>query len=379
MRPTPPPADLPALTSLRFVAAAMVFVFHLRQFTNYDWAYAIAPGMNQGVSFFFVLSGFVLAYAYHERRYSWRSFYLARFARVWPLHMVCMLALLAALPLRFARGQDMDAGASAVTFALKALLLDAWVPTRATLSSWNAVSWSLSVEAAFYAVFPLLLVAVSRRPALTLAGAAALTFLVYSAGVALGLPLSDGGRWGPTLVDLGYLPPARLFEFSLGVAACRVWRGWLAPAKASPAAWSALEAAALLATALWLFVAIPPLVHGTDGALFAWLRVSGASLGFAVVILAFAGGRGVVGRFLSLRPCVALGEASFAFYLVHAVVLRVLPLYRALGPATLSAAAFALSLALAFALRHSVEAPMRRIILGLPRRTPARPRPVMET
>ena len=63
MRPeTPAPEDLAALTSLRFAAAAMIFVFHLREFASTPLIIALGPAMYHGVSFFFVLSGFVLTH-----------------------------------------------------------------------------------------------------------------------------------------------------------------------------------------------------------------------------------------------------------------------------------------------------------------------------
>ena len=51
---------LNSLTSFRFLAALMVFVFHLGLLQQYQLGAA-------GVSFFFVLSGFILAYNYHSK------------------------------------------------------------------------------------------------------------------------------------------------------------------------------------------------------------------------------------------------------------------------------------------------------------------------
>jgi len=363
LRADPPPAaDLPALTSLRFFAAGMIFVFHLREYSPSDWAVAIGPAMYHGVSFFFVLSGFVLTHVYAGRDFSWRRFYLARVARIAPLHLATLALLLAAIPMPYAVGQKLGFADAALAFALKAAMLDAWVPTRAVLQSWNNVSWSISAEMAFYAAFPLLLAAMTRRPAATLAAVAALTFAVFAAGAAM-LPVTDPGRDVPSLFHLGScFPLARGFEFALGMATSLAWRRWIQPAQLPFALWTAIEAAALTSAALWLFLCVPPLVTGASGALFVWLRACGSCFVFAALLLALAAGRGGLGGVLALRPLVALGEASFAFYMVHMIVMRALRFHFGSGPGIL--AALSLSLAGAFLLHYAVEIPMRRRILA---------------
>src|SRR5690349_17655364 len=75
------------LTALRFFAAAVVVIGHGHSlFGSLNIANAIATG--QAVSFFFVLSGFILAYNYPVLRTGRdvAMFYATRFARIWPLH-----------------------------------------------------------------------------------------------------------------------------------------------------------------------------------------------------------------------------------------------------------------------------------------------------
>ncbi len=358
------PNDLPALTALRFLAAAMIFTFHLREYAPSAWAYAIAPGMYHGVSFFFVLSGFVLTHAYGGREASWRRFYLARLARIAPLHLASLVLLLALLPIPYARGQNLGGAETALSFALKVFMLDAWVPVRGVLQSWNNVSWSISVEMAFYAAFPLLLAAMTRRPALTLAGAGVVSVGVLAAGAAAELPTFVVDRNALTLFNLGScFPLARGFEFALGFATCLVWRRWRAGAGLSFAAWTGIEAVALAGAALWLTLVIPWLVGETQGAVFVWVRACGSCFVFAALIAVLASGRGGVGRALAQRPFVALGEASFAFYMVHMIVMRALRYHFGDGPGAV--AALSASLALAFVLRLAVEIPMRRRLLAL--------------
>jgi len=359
---TKPAQDLATLTSLRFFAALMIFVYHIYSwnFTPYAWAKAIAPGMFHGVSFFFVLSGFVLTHAYLGRDVSVAQFYRARIARIVPLHIACILLMLALLPLPFARNMVLSPDASAATFALKLTLLDAWVPNRATLMGWNSVSWSLSVEMAFYAIFPWLLAAMSRRPALTLALMCLLSSATFVAGLALPVDAKDSGQFAQ-LYLFGNSPPARVWEFALGMASYFVWRRHVAPLQLSRGRWTALEGACLGLVAVWLGFVVPAMVHAAEGVWFVALRSSSSAWIFAALIVLMASGRGAFGRALSQKALVSLGQASFAFYLCHGIVLRTLDHYAKPNSAVL---ALGLSLALAFALHHYVEAPLRRRLMA---------------
>ena len=108
-----------------------------------------------GVSFFFVLSGFILVYTYAGRNIVLRDFWQTRFARIYPAYLFALLLtspfwIIGALKMHvpfFAFGERHFA----LTSALVVLLLQSWVPGAAL--SWNSVSWSLSVEAFFYAGF----------------------------------------------------------------------------------------------------------------------------------------------------------------------------------------------------------------------------------
>src|SRR5260370_3381114 len=112
-----------------------------------------------GVSFFFVLSGFILVYTYAGRPMILKDFWRARFARIYPAYA---FSLLVTAPFFFFAVLTMNipffAWAKAhlkFVSVLVVSLLQAWVPPAAL--SWNAVAWSLSVEAFFYLLFPFLL------------------------------------------------------------------------------------------------------------------------------------------------------------------------------------------------------------------------------
>ena len=140
------------LTSLRFLAAAWVLVFHVRPFDPFFARPFIRPLLDAGwlgVSIFFVLSGFILSYNYLDRGVmdSVQSFWMSRFARIYPVYALGLI-LSAPFVIRDVLQRHIPA---AVLFAAP-LLLQAWSPRLKLL--WNAPGWTLSSEAFFYLVFP---------------------------------------------------------------------------------------------------------------------------------------------------------------------------------------------------------------------------------
>jgi peptidoglycan/LPS O-acetylase OafA/YrhL len=89
-------APLRGLTSLRFFAAAMIVVGHGAGEFGFQLDADALFALNTGVSFFFVLSGFILYYNYPvlPDRAAVSRFYLARFARIWPLHFFALVLVL---------------------------------------------------------------------------------------------------------------------------------------------------------------------------------------------------------------------------------------------------------------------------------------------
>jgi peptidoglycan/LPS O-acetylase OafA/YrhL len=198
--PPRPRVRLDALTSLRFFAAFHVVLFHVHPALpglepnhplKVGWAQFCANGFT-AVSFFFTLSGFILAYNYPPtREVAARTFYRARFARIYPVYVFGLVLGLPFLAMRVLR--EGSFGGAALEVALAVALLQAWVPWL-----WfavNAPGWSLSVEAFFYGVFPwagrrLAALVSSERRAL---GTLAALYMCAQLPALLGIALSDTG------------------------------------------------------------------------------------------------------------------------------------------------------------------------------------------
>ena len=147
---------LPALSGLRAFAALNIVFYH---FSNPKWFGPFAPIVDNGytsVSFFLLLSGFVLAYNYSDRaqqgQLSARNFWVARVSRLYPIYIV---ALIVSLGMLLDEWHVRSHGQFALGVALTPLLLQGWMPTLSTF--WNTPAWTMCTEAFFYLIFPVVI------------------------------------------------------------------------------------------------------------------------------------------------------------------------------------------------------------------------------
>ncbi|PYE53199.1 acyltransferase family protein [Deinococcus yavapaiensis] len=301
---------LDALTGVRFIAALLVFFFHfggsVMQHTP-TWLHNITRMGHLGVTLFFVLSGFILTYTYFpsgtSNNLNRSRFYWARFARLYP---VFLLAFLLSAPLSLMQGYLHHGGISGALSVvgvgmLEVLGLQAWTP--ATACVWNCPAWSVSVEAFFYLTFPVLatfLLRLSTRRLL----AVTLGALLVSAIPGLLLLLAPEVAQG-TLSDWMYYTPAlRLPEFMVGIATGRVFLQHLKSTRLSSA--FTLNSLAVIL----IVMTLGPLGHRNALSPI-------VILAFAALIVGLASGRTWIADRLSSKLFIRLGEASYAFYILH--------------------------------------------------------------
>jgi peptidoglycan/LPS O-acetylase OafA/YrhL len=304
---------LDALTSCRFFAAALIVLHHAAPYFGYPGPDRVLD-LSQGVSFFFVLSGFILAYNYVQpgRAIDLGSFYLHRFARIWPAHIA------AAALFAYADHIQIDALMAARDQCVaNVLLLHAWVPVQPYFFSLNPVSWSISAEFFFYLLFPFMF----DRGARPWRGIAlACGFLAAILVIARVMAPPTSSDTGLSLTSLIYInPAARLLEFAVGCAACYVFKNWK---RAPQGTIFEVVAVALAILSLW----VPHLrwdwvVRHIDGGIGTYIWYSGGMPAFALLIMVLAKQAGLLSKALSVRPLVFLGDISFCLYLTHYAVL----------------------------------------------------------
>jgi peptidoglycan/LPS O-acetylase OafA/YrhL len=314
--------DLPALTSLRFFAAAMILAQHATQMMQWHWSLLNWP-LQHGVSFFFVLSGFILTHVYSARRMvSYGAFVRSRLARLWPVHLVALIVLCVAVPPQFVTYDGPGIFNKWILLGFNLTLLHAAVPLPAYYFSWNAVSWSISTEFFFYLAFPWLLRNIQTTWPWKLLAAAALAASIFCAISLTGLRLEGSGEV-VSGSSLTYTSPfVRGFEFILGMAGCALWKRYFVRLPGTSAIWTAIEAAALAICFGWLAVGVPKIWINSTPLQRLYIDTAGSAWTFIIVIMAFAAGRGFFSRLLSTRPLVFLGQISFSIYMFHQILMK---------------------------------------------------------
>lgn len=292
------------LTGLRFIAALLVFFSHVRWTEISPHAARIFEAGYVGVSFFFVLSGFVLSVSYRDKilngQLGFRKYALLRLARLMPLHLATAAPFAALL--------IMKGKINLLAAALNLMLLQSWVPNSAYYFSLNAPSWSLSNEIFFYLCF-FFLVALAPGALLRLL----LAMLAVVMGLAILLEATMPGQivFGTNSLQhwLFYIFPAfRLIEFLIGMLLHDLWRrGYRLPSGA------VVPSYFLLLATMYVARDVP------EG-----LRMSLLFLpSIALFLFSHLTDGGKVAGFLATTPMVLLGNASFAFYLIHQPILMV--------------------------------------------------------
>lgn len=345
---------LDALAGLRLVAATAVALAHMAFLTGPRYGPTFARVIHEGswaLTLFFILSGFVLAYGYHDRlanptrRELWR-YYVARVARIWPLHLLALgLAMVWVVS---------PAEPGTGPLVANAFLVHAWVPSLRYVQSYNAVSWSLSLEWSFYLAFPLMVLVAARFPAARprYFVAVAVACWVVTAAV-VGCHTHRTETWVLFLCNAS--PPARVGEFAIGVML------GLAHVHGGPSrsrrfgTVRELLAVALLAALIF---------HSHRVSIL--LRLNGYyTPACALLVWVFARQRGVLGRLIGSRPVVYLSELSLAFYLLHGITFTLLN--RSFGPGwnplVQAGLYLAVTCSVAAVLHHAFEKPLRSAII----------------
>jgi peptidoglycan/LPS O-acetylase OafA/YrhL len=139
------------LTFTRFLAAIAIVVFHYGQNIfpfNIQWVSFIFKQSNIGVSYFFLLSGFVMILAYNNKdKINYLEFYKNRFFRIYPVYLLSILLVFIFISIKHF---PFDYS----TIFLNLLAVQTWFPEKAI--AFNTPGWSISVEFFFYLVFPIL-------------------------------------------------------------------------------------------------------------------------------------------------------------------------------------------------------------------------------
>lgn len=304
---------LPSLTGSRFWAAFLVFLFHasmpsdLAPFsdptTQHVFAVIVSKAGWLGVSYFFILSGFIMVWAAKDNDTA-GDFYLRRFAKIYPNH--CLTLALAFIVGAVGVGEYK-------LWSSSLLLANTWVDDVKFFFVANRPSWSLCIEAFFYLLFPVLFKVMKAIPKkfdlLGLLAATAASLLVQTY---IYLWVEPNHMMGAFKISqhqfwVSYIfPPPRLFEFIAGMFAARLLIYGRAPRISKT-----VSLALLLAT--YVGAMFLPFQFGLSV-----VYIIPVSLLIISIARDDLEARKTV---LSGKTSVWLGEISYAFYMIHFLVL----------------------------------------------------------
>lgn len=219
--------ELRPLTSARGIAAWYVVLYHIRESASFlpAWVIDVFARGYLAVDFFFMLSGFVIWLNYGPllREHRWRAaphFLWRRLARIYPLHLLMLIAAMAFALVCLATGRGMPPDFTWGALPFHLLLIQNWGLLGQL--GWNVPAWSISCELAAYLAFPLIATAIDwrRLPSAALIALLALLMLgLFALFAALDKPLL-----GNDIPHLGL--PRCLFEFAMGTIVAGLWLRW---------------------------------------------------------------------------------------------------------------------------------------------------------
>lgn len=290
-----------SLQSLRFIFAIFIFLHHLSLFEL---------GGTCGVSFFFILSGFVMMKNYGEEvllsSFSYYHYIKKRIIRIYPLHLLCLFTFIL---INYKSITPIYLG----KLFPNMLLLQSWIPQRNYYFSGNALSWSLSCLVFFYACFPLM-VNVVRKLNFKSKFVLALSIVTLYIVALISIP-----------EDLSHAffyinPIFRLLDFAIGMSTYKVYKA--ISKRSSEKSYSnatLMEFGALL----FLFVSLLLGLVVPDRILYSvlyWLPISLLILTFAYTNSHF----GLISKILNNKILIILSEGSFVLYIIHQLSFTIL-------------------------------------------------------
>ena len=365
-----------SLTSIRFFAAAMIVIGHAGNAPGFEVFRIGSIQLNNAVSFFYVLSGFILSFTYYNMdiKSGYLRFLIARIARIWPLHLVMLITCL------FVFGPNIfyESGKSySDVFSVNSVLMQSWIPYQKFYFSYNAVSWSVSTELFFYAMFPFLLVLGRKYGNSVLLFCISFPIVISIACAAMSIPLHSGND----SVDGYYLvyinPVSRLAEFAFGMYVFSM-KNKIVNVEGNNRRLMSAELISIILVFLSLCTFSSLYGYWSNSPMatfFYWLAVAGSFPTIGFLVFVFSRQNGMISNFLSNKYFVYLGEISFSVYMCHQVILNYLRIFHGdilkENPTTMYVMYWLVTIAISALLFHFVEVPPRKAIRGMLERKPA--------
>ncbi|WP_433591526.1 acyltransferase family protein [Nocardia sp. CA-145437] len=390
---------LPSLTGARWWAAFAVFVLHAlvflpvypfqksEMFRNIHAWIPMQLGAA-GVTFFFVLSGFIIYWSFRPGMAK-GAFYRRRVLKIYPSHLLAAAAFIvvASVPLH-----------RAVVWVPNLLLVHTYVPKWTTVGGLNVPSWSLAAEMLFYLSFPLVLPLIMKIPTRRLVLAAAVLLLGIAALHTSYFLFFDGPKgianaFAPRLVPGTTSPyyelhasPAWFQQANIPVS-LSYWLSYTFPLSRLPEFFLGVLAARMVLEGKWRNTNLLwPMVALTISYALTWVvpvnyKMSVLMLAPMTAVVATMANRDLhgIGKVNSHPRMVWLGNISFAFYLIQFPVMVLITRYLiggkefgVVGWAGFAVLSLVVSTVIAAALYHWVDLPIMNNFARSKKKKPAK-------
>jgi peptidoglycan/LPS O-acetylase OafA/YrhL len=298
-----------SLTFFRFIAAFVVVIFHFGRETWFrDFFGNFVISGPEMVTFFFVLSGFVMVISqFNKPNFSKYKYYYNRVARIMPIYLLGLILIIPFIH---------NSISNTNSFLLNVMCLQSWISPFPL--SFNSPAWSISVEMFFYATFPLLLFLIKKaKPNPGKLLLFSISIWIFTQLILINLLNSTFYQgFQTTSHDLiFYFPLSHYCSFLIGISVAyffitsNYWKRVFNP-KLS-----------IIFIVLSLFLIHYLITHKAMINNFFGLKMPYGSSFFAPIfglsILLVATSNNVLTRFLSIKPFIFLGEISFSIYILH--------------------------------------------------------------
>ena len=364
--------SLSYVDGLRAIAVMMVVALHV-----WGWApvpvripLPLVPSLDltpivshggYGVQLFFVLSGFLLAQAWHRAHYlakpapRVRTYFQLRLFRIVPAYYACIFLMLLFFTGIYIPTTLLFSGDGLLTVITHLLFLQYLTPVSSTSFLIDRPFWTLTMEMQFYLILPLAVrLFVGRRwlIALPASGAISLVWLhacrtafqplVNVVYLAMQRDVQLHASFDLVNANQFFLWqfPAQVILFAIGISISNlyVWYSLRRPAHGLVHTLTGSYAGVLYFVLGWVLILAAvypgsPLLDflgstnldASNPVAFSWgyyLTKPVLGLGFALIVLGAAFGAGWLKAILSVTPLRVIGVVSYSIYLWHAPIIR---------------------------------------------------------
>lgn len=336
--------NLPILTGIRFFAAFYVFIFQIDSRIPLDFlGKPIIDVISQGatgVNVFFILSGFILYYNYHDKQINFTEFILKRIAKIYPVYLAGFFLCFAVVFLNKIRVDSFFE-----VMMMNLLMVQSYLP-KFSLQWYGSGSWSISTEFFFYLCFPILLLFISKLSKISIC----LLFVTCFA-----LSVLPGALYNLKLIDFlstYSFPPSRVWEFIIGMLT------------ASMVIKHRLSINNFVIFFILIFSALYFYFFGRKLDGYVVQNIIVVPLMVAILISATTQKKQFL-SFLGNKFFEYLGKVSYSFYIVQIPIMIYLDHnnnYKLYNPALLLVSLFLINLLIAVIMYHIIESPFHQYL-----------------